>query len=56
MNRKRTAELVDKHDLEIFRNIDLKRDLLKLIQKRSPAFEAVKRQAFYLHVYHTVSC
>lgn len=54
MNRKRTAELVDKHDLEIFRNIDMKRDMLKSIQERNPAFEAVKKQAFYLHVYHTV--
>ncbi|KAF5308013.1 hypothetical protein FQR65_LT18290 [Abscondita terminalis] len=53
-NRKRTAHIVDKLDLEVFRIIDEKRDLLKEKQKTSPIYNIMKRQAYYLHIYHTV--
>lgn len=52
-NRKRTAPVVDRLDLKLFAEIDkLKtrlRDRIKLDD-----FESVKKQAYYLHIYHTV--
>ncbi|KAF5283400.1 hypothetical protein FQA39_LY04776 [Lamprigera yunnana] len=54
INRKRTAHVVDKLDLEIFKIIDEKRDLLKMKQKSSPNYDIMKLHAYYLHIYHTV--
>lgn len=55
MNWKRTSDIVDKLDLNLLRSIDRKRDLLKEKQKTNPIYDTVKRQAYYLHIYHTVS-
>ncbi|XP_018329599.1 adenosine monophosphate-protein transferase Fic [Agrilus planipennis] len=54
MNHKRTAHIVDQLDLEVLENIDKKCEMLKKLQNSDPAFEDIKRQAFYLHIYHTV--
>ncbi|KAF5302685.1 hypothetical protein FQA39_LY10181 [Lamprigera yunnana] len=54
INRKRTAYVVNKLDLEIFKIIGEKRDLLKMKQKSSPNYAFMKLHAYYLHTYHTV--
>lgn len=53
MNRKRTAQVVDKLDSEILKTIDTKRDILKEMFSKD-SFDNVKKQAYYLHIYHTV--
>lgn len=45
--------MVDRLDLEFFKSIDKKKDYLKK-QFDSYNFEALKKQAYYLHIYHTV--
>ncbi|KAK5643753.1 hypothetical protein RI129_007598 [Pyrocoelia pectoralis] len=55
LNRKRSANLVDKFDLELFKLIDKKRDLLQEKQKTNTFYKAMKRKAYYLHIYHTVA-
>lgn len=52
-NRKRTAPVVDHIDLEMFKAIDKKRDLFK--DKMDFVDAVLKREAYYLHIYHTVS-
>lgn len=52
-NRKRTAPVVDHIDLEMFKAIDRKRDLFK--DKMDFVDAVLKREAYYLHIYHTVS-
>ncbi|KAF2882298.1 hypothetical protein ILUMI_23863 [Ignelater luminosus] len=54
MNRKRTAHIVDKLDLKVFKSIDEKRDILQKIQQTNPIYDTVRKQAYYLHIYHTV--
>lgn len=54
MNRKRTAHVVDKLDLLLFKLIDEKRDLLQKKQESSPIYDIMRRKAYYLHIYHTV--
>lgn len=53
MNRKRTAEIVDRIDYELFKAINEKRDYLKEIFSKD-SYDAIKKQAYYLHIYHTV--
>ncbi|CAH0562231.1 unnamed protein product [Brassicogethes aeneus] len=53
MNRKRTAEVVEGLDFDLLKKIDAKNDFLKNRFKLD-SFEAVKKQAYYLHIYHTV--
>ncbi|KAL3270343.1 hypothetical protein HHI36_009391 [Cryptolaemus montrouzieri] len=53
MNRKRTAQLVDRLDSEMLKAIDSKRDILKEMFSKD-SFNSVKKQAYYLHIYHTV--
>ncbi|XP_022901251.2 protein adenylyltransferase Fic [Onthophagus taurus] len=52
-NHRRTSHLVDKIDLEMFKIIDEKRELLKERLKSGFDFE-MKKKLFYLHIYHTV--
>lgn len=52
-NRKRTAPVVDHIDMEMFKAIDRKRDLFK--DKMDFVDTVLKREAYYLHIYHTVS-
>ncbi|XP_044256971.1 protein adenylyltransferase Fic [Tribolium madens] len=52
-NHKRTSPVVDRLDLELFKSIDKKKDYLKK-QFDSYNFETLKKQAYYLHIYHTV--
>ncbi|XP_019866374.1 protein adenylyltransferase Fic [Aethina tumida] len=53
VNRKRTAQVVEGLDFDLFRKIDTRNDFLKTRFKLD-SFEAVKKQAYYLHIYHTV--
>lgn len=53
INYKRTAPVVDRLDLDLFKSIDTKKDYLK--EKFDLYnFETLKKQAYYLHIYHTV--
>lgn len=54
-NRRRTAPVVDRMDLKLFRAIDDKRDLLKDKLDLVESFDAIKREAYYWHIYHSVS-
>lgn len=51
-NRKRTAPVVDHIDMEMLKAIDKKRDLFK--DKMDFVDAVLKREAYYLHIYHTV--
>ncbi|KAJ8955371.1 hypothetical protein NQ318_003468 [Aromia moschata] len=53
MNRQRTAPLVEGLDYQLFRTIDSRKDFLKKRMKLD-SFDTVKKQAYYLHIYHTV--
>ncbi|KAK9873207.1 hypothetical protein WA026_021440 [Henosepilachna vigintioctopunctata] len=53
MNRKRTAQLVDRLDSEMLKTIDSKRDILKDMFSKD-SYNTIKKQAYYLHIYHTV--
>ncbi|KAJ3639304.1 hypothetical protein Zmor_002669 [Zophobas morio] len=53
VNHKRTSPVVDRLDLELFKSIDKKKDYLKK-QFDTYNFETLKKQAYYLHIYHTV--
>lgn len=53
MNRRRTAQVVDKLDLEMLKMIDNKRDNLKEMFSKN-SFDSIKKQAYFLHIYHTV--
>ncbi|CAH1980503.1 unnamed protein product [Acanthoscelides obtectus] len=53
INRERTAQVVEGLDYNLFKSIDSKNDYLKKRMKMD-SFEAVKKQAYYLHIYHTV--
>lgn len=53
VNHKRTSPLVDRLDLEMLRNIDEKKEYLKT-KFNMYNFETLKKQAYYLHIYHTV--
>ncbi|XP_060516098.1 protein adenylyltransferase Fic [Cylas formicarius] len=52
-NRERTAPVVDRLDYLLFKTIDNKKDYLKDRMKLDN-FDSVKKQAYYLHIYHTV--
>ncbi|CAH1153830.1 unnamed protein product [Phaedon cochleariae] len=52
-NRKRTAPVVEGLDYKLFKDIDKRNDFLKNRVKLG-GFETVKKQAYYLHIYHTV--
>lgn len=52
-NRRRTAPVVDRIDMEMFKAIDRKRDMFK--NKMDFVDAVLKREAYYLHIYHTVS-
>lgn len=54
MNRQRTVQLVEQLDLQMFQNIDAKRDMLKNVPETDTLFNKFKKQAYYLHIYHTV--
>lgn len=54
MNRQRTVQVVEQLDLQMFQNIDAKRDMLKNIPDTDAMFNKFKKQAYYLHIYHTV--
>jgi Fic family protein len=53
VNHKRTSPLVDRLDLDLFKSIDKKKNYLKE-KFDSYNFETLKKQAYYLHIYHTV--
>ncbi|KAB0798827.1 hypothetical protein PPYR_06880 [Photinus pyralis] len=53
-NRKRSAPIVEKLDLEMLALIDKKRNLLQERQKTSAVYSAMKRKMYYLQIYHTV--
>ncbi|CAG9855377.1 unnamed protein product [Phyllotreta striolata] len=53
INRQRTAPVVEGLDYNLFKLIDERNDFLKNRIKLD-AFETVKKQAYYLHIYHTV--
>nr|CAI5843393.1 unnamed protein product [Callosobruchus analis] len=53
INRERTAQVVESLDYNLFRSIDAKNAYLKEIMILD-SFEAVKKQAYFLHIYHTV--
>ncbi|XP_044753151.1 protein adenylyltransferase Fic [Coccinella septempunctata] len=53
INRRRTAQIVDKLDSEMLKTIDGKRDILKEMFSKD-SFDNIKKQAYYLHIYHTV--
>ncbi|KAL1493144.1 hypothetical protein ABEB36_011261 [Hypothenemus hampei] len=53
LNKKRTAPLVDRLDLKLFEEIDKLKDVLKERMKLNN-FDTVKKQAYYLHIYHTI--
>lgn len=53
VNRKRTAPVVDGLDYLLFKHIDERNDFLKTKMKKDE-FGNVKKQAYYLHIYHTV--
>lgn len=53
LNRQRTAPVVDLIDLNMFKAIDEKRDILKN-KLNVDSFESIKREAYFLHIYHTV--
>lgn len=52
-NHKRSAQIVEGLDHELFKFIDYKRNELKN-QIKLDTFETMKKQAYYLHIYHTV--
>lgn len=52
-NRQRTAPVVEGLDYKLFKQIDERKDFLKN-QIKLDTFETVKKQAYYLHIYHTV--
>lgn len=54
-NRKRTVNVVEQLDLYMLQNIDKKRDILRNIPNSDDIFQKFKKQAYYLHIYHTVS-
>lgn len=54
MNRQRTVQVVEQLDLQMFQTIDAKRDMLKDVPETDAAFNKFKKQAYYLHIYHTV--
>lgn len=54
MNRQRTVQIVEQLDLQMFQNIDNKRDMLKNVPDTDAVFNKFKKQAYYLHIYHTV--
>lgn len=53
VNRKRTAPVVDSLDYLLFKHIDERNNFLKTRMKKDE-FGNVKKQAYYLHIYHTV--
>lgn len=53
-NRRRTAHVVDQMDYLMFKHIDEKRVLLKNTLHLKNIDLEQKKQAFYLHIYHTV--
>lgn len=53
VNRRRTAPVVDSLDYLLFKHIDERNDHLKTKMKKDE-YENVKKQAYYLHIYHTV--
>nr|CAH7765453.1 unnamed protein product [Callosobruchus chinensis] len=53
VNRERTAQVVESLDYNLFKSIDSKNDYL-MKRMKLDSFEAVKKQAYYLHIYHTV--
>ncbi|KAJ8950400.1 hypothetical protein NQ314_007940 [Rhamnusium bicolor] len=52
-NRQRTAPVVESLDYQLFKTIDTRKDFLKQRMKLD-SFETVKKQAYYLHIYHTI--
>ncbi|XP_066248859.1 protein adenylyltransferase Fic-like [Euwallacea similis] len=52
-NRKRTAPVVDRLDHKLFEEIDKLKNVLKERMKQDN-FNTVKKQAYYLHIYHTI--
>lgn len=52
-NYRRSAQVVEGLDHELFKYIDFKTDKLKN-QIKLDTFETMKKQAYYLHIYHTV--
>nr|XP_023015539.1 adenosine monophosphate-protein transferase FICD homolog [Leptinotarsa decemlineata] len=52
-NRERTAQVVEGLDYKLFKDIDERNDFLKNRMKLD-GFETMKKQAYYLHIYHTV--
>ncbi|KAF7270206.1 FIC domain protein adenylyltransferase [Rhynchophorus ferrugineus] len=52
-NRERTAPLVDGLDYKLFKEIDNLKNVLRDRMKLDN-FDSVKKQAYYLHIYHTV--
>lgn len=54
VNRQRTVHVVEQLDLHILKTIDEKRDILKNIPDSDTVFQKFKKQAYYLHIYHTV--
>lgn len=53
VNRRRTGPVVDGLDYLLFNHIDDRNKFLKTRMKKDE-FENVKKQAYYLHIYHTV--
>lgn len=53
MNRQRTAPVVESLDYKLFTTIDARKEFLKRRMKLD-SFDTVKKQAYYLHIYHTV--
>ncbi|XP_018573126.1 adenosine monophosphate-protein transferase FICD homolog isoform X2 [Anoplophora glabripennis] len=53
MNRQRTAPVVEGLDYKLFTTIDARKEFLKRRMKLD-TFDTVKKQAYYLHIYHTV--
>ncbi|KAG5876349.1 hypothetical protein JTB14_003671 [Gonioctena quinquepunctata] len=53
INRERTAQVVEGLDYKLFKDIDERNDFLKNRMKLD-GYETVKKQAYYLHIYHTV--
>ncbi|KAJ8918724.1 hypothetical protein NQ315_015044 [Exocentrus adspersus] len=53
MNRQRTAPVVESLDYKLFKTIDARKEFLRQRMKLD-SFDTVKKQAYYLHIYHTV--
>ncbi|KAJ1524180.1 hypothetical protein ONE63_010706 [Megalurothrips usitatus] len=54
VNRQRTAHVVERLDHAMLQRIDQKRDAVSAIPDAAPGLRRAKKEAYFLHIHHTV--